>query len=95
MSVLSFEGFAAFEVPTAHAPIMARVSSCAPPTATAARVPAFTEMNAHLCMIIGYNSRTKEIATSDSWGKEFAERWLTLEEAAALSQPGEFWEVKW
>ncbi|MFA6561976.1 MAG: hypothetical protein WCV00_08745, partial [Verrucomicrobiia bacterium] len=29
MSLLSFEGFAAFEVPTAHALIMAQVSSCA------------------------------------------------------------------
>ncbi|MCX7065709.1 MAG: hypothetical protein NT024_14355 [Proteobacteria bacterium] len=29
VSLLSFERFAAFEVPTAHALIMARVSSCA------------------------------------------------------------------
>jgi hypothetical protein len=37
-------------------------------------------------MIIGYNRETGEIAISDSWGPEFAERWLTLEEAEAISQ---------
>ncbi|MBI5396259.1 MAG: C39 family peptidase [Verrucomicrobia bacterium] len=65
------------------------------PKRKAAKQISVSPMNAHLCMIIGYNGRTKEVATSDSWGKEFEERWLTLEEAAALSQPGEFWEVKW
>jgi hypothetical protein len=40
----------------------------------------------HVCMIIGYNRETGEIAISDSWGPEFAERWLTLEEAEAISQ---------
>ncbi|MDW8344979.1 MAG: C39 family peptidase [Verrucomicrobiae bacterium] len=36
---------------------------------------------AHQCLIIGYNVNTRELATSDSWGPDFAERWLTLEEA--------------
>ena len=27
-----------------------------------------------------------ELATSDSWGPEFIERWITVEEARALSQ---------
>jgi hypothetical protein len=53
-----------------------------------------SSMSTRLCIIIGYNSRTKEIATSDSCGKEFEERWLTLEEATAPSQPGEFWKVE-
>lgn len=41
---------------------------------------------AHLCMIIGYNKDTHEIAVSDSWGPAFAERWMTEEEANAVSR---------
>lgn len=40
----------------------------------------------HVCMIIGYNADTGEIAISDSWGPQFAERWVVLEEAQAISQ---------
>lgn len=40
----------------------------------------------HMCMIIGYNDKTGEIAVSDSWGPRFAERWMTEEEANAVSQ---------
>ncbi len=40
----------------------------------------------HVCMIIGYNKQTGEIAVSDSWGPEYAERWVTPEEAKAVSQ---------
>ncbi len=40
-------------------------------------------------MIIGYNRATGEVAISDSWGPAFAERWLTFEEAEAVSH-GEF-----
>lgn len=43
----------------------------------------------HMCMIIGYNPQTEEIAISDSWGPEFAERWITIDEANAISQ-GQF-----
>jgi hypothetical protein len=39
----------------------------------------------HMCMIIGYNPLTEEIAFSDSWGPEYAERWMTLDEARAIS----------
>ena len=39
----------------------------------------------HVCMIIGYNPVTGEIAISDSWGEAFAERWITVEEADAIS----------
>lgn len=42
--------------------------------------------DAHMCMIIGYNEKTGEIAVSDSWGPRFAERWMTEEEANAVSQ---------
>jgi len=41
---------------------------------------------AHLCMITGYNETTGELAISDSYGPGFEERWMTVEEAAAVSQ---------
>ena len=40
----------------------------------------------HICMIIGYNKQSGELAVSDSWGPAFAERWIMPEEAAAVSQ---------
>ncbi|MFQ3671282.1 MAG: hypothetical protein SNJ84_07470 [Verrucomicrobiia bacterium] len=39
----------------------------------------------HVCMIIGYNAGTGELATSDSWGPAYEERWMTVEEARAIS----------
>jgi hypothetical protein len=39
----------------------------------------------HVCMIIGYNKDTDELAVSDSWGPEYAERWITVEEAEMIS----------
>ncbi len=47
---------------------------------------------AHMCMIIGYNKDTGEIAVSDSWGDQFAERWILGTEAAQVSQ-GQFMVV--
>lgn len=32
----------------------------------------------HICMIIGYNEATGEIAVSDSWGARFERRWVPL-----------------
>jgi hypothetical protein len=52
------------------------------------------ENSGHLCMIIGYNEATGEIATSDSWGPEFAERWMTVEEAERVSL-GDLRVIKW
>jgi len=43
------------------------------------------DIHGHLCLIIGYNRQTNELAISDSWGREYAERWITLEEAKAVS----------
>ncbi|MFM8807488.1 MAG: C39 family peptidase, partial [Chthoniobacterales bacterium] len=40
----------------------------------------------HVCMIIGYTAKTGELAVSDSWGPQFAERWITAEEARVVSQ---------
>ncbi len=54
----------------------------------ASRVNADTLRNSidgsHICMIIGYNAATGELATSDSWGPGFEERWMTEAEAEAL-----------
>lgn len=36
------------------------------------------ETNHHVCMIIGYNERTDEIAVSDSWGPQFELRWVPV-----------------
>jgi hypothetical protein len=38
----------------------------------------------HVCLIIGYNRETREIAISDSWGPDYAERWMTEEEARSV-----------
>jgi hypothetical protein len=40
----------------------------------------------HVRLIIGYNRETGEIAISDSWGPNYAERWVTLEEAEVMSE---------
>jgi hypothetical protein len=53
-----------------------------------------TVMNGHMRMIIGCNAKTREVAITDSWGEEFKERWMTLEEAEAMSQD-KFWQVRW
>ncbi len=50
--------------------------------------------NGHMCMIVGYNEETDEIAVSDSWGPSYAERWITEEEANAISQ-GQFTVINW
>ncbi len=47
---------------------------------------------AHLCMIIGYNEHTGELAVSDSYGPGYEERWVTAEEAEAASQ-GRFYVI--
>ncbi len=40
----------------------------------------------HVCLITGYNKASRELCVSDSWGPEFKERWVTEEEAQAVSQ---------
>jgi len=34
--------------------------------------------NYHICMIMGYNEATQELAVSDSWGARFERRWVPL-----------------
>lgn len=36
------------------------------------------ESNHHICLIIGYNEATQEIAVSDSWGARFELRWVPI-----------------
>jgi hypothetical protein len=48
--------------------------------------PNVESSNGHTRMIIGYNAKTQEVAISDSWGKHAEERWMTIEEAMAMSQ---------
>ncbi|MEN8254202.1 MAG: C39 family peptidase [Verrucomicrobiota bacterium] len=48
----------------------------------------------HICLIIGYNEQTGEIATSDSYGPEFAERWVEFHEARRASR-GSMNVIKW
>lgn len=53
-----------------------------------------TNIDNHMCMIIGYNKTTKEIATSDSWGPGHEEKWYTIEEAQAVSHD-EYYVISW
>ncbi|HVJ46988.1 MAG TPA: hypothetical protein VM511_11415 [Luteolibacter sp.] len=46
--------------------------------------------NYHVCMIIGYNEKTNELAVSDSWGARFELRWVPVPVAAWASNGGFF-----
>lgn len=46
--------------------------------------------NYHICMIIGYNETTQELAVSDSWGKNYSMRWIHIDEAEAVSRGNGF-----
>jgi hypothetical protein len=40
----------------------------------------------HVCLIIGYNKETNEIAVSDSWGSQYEVRWTPATAAKKVSQ---------
>ena len=44
------------------------------------------EENGHMRLIIGYNKQTNEIAISDSWGEQMAERWVYSPTAQRITQ---------
>lgn len=46
--------------------------------------------NRHICMIIGYNEATQELAVSDSWGPRFELRWVPVAVANWASAGGIF-----
>ncbi len=48
------------------------------------------DANHHICLIIGYNEATQEIAVSDSWGARFERRWVPLAAADWASAGGIF-----
>ncbi|MGB6219617.1 C39 family peptidase [Haloferula sp.] len=48
------------------------------------------QANHHICMIVGYNEATGELAVSDSWGPSYERRWVPLGLANWVSQGGLF-----
>jgi len=48
------------------------------------------DSNHHICMIIGYNEKTNELAVSDSWGPNYELRWVHLDIAKAVTSAGGF-----
>lgn len=46
--------------------------------------------NYHICMIIGYNEETNELAVSDSWGARYELRWVHVDIAKAVTSAGGF-----
>jgi hypothetical protein len=55
-----------------------------------------TGSGGHICLIIGYNKQTGEIAISDSWGPRFAERWVkTADARQAMHAYGGMNVIKW
>lgn len=49
-----------------------------------------THSNYHICLIIGYNEETNEIAVSDSWGPRYELRWVHIDVAKAVTSRGGF-----
>ncbi|MDF1811664.1 MAG: C39 family peptidase [Verrucomicrobiales bacterium] len=46
--------------------------------------------NHHICMVIGYNETTREVAVSDSWGPNYELRWVHEDIARAVTSYGGF-----
>lgn len=46
--------------------------------------------NYHICLVIGYNEETNEVAVSDSWGPEYELRWVHADIAKAVTSLGGF-----
>lgn len=49
-----------------------------------------TRDNFHICMVIGYNEATNEVAVSDSWGPRYEMRWVHVDIAKAVTSRGGF-----
>jgi hypothetical protein len=55
-----------------------------------------TTPGSHICLIIGYNPQTAEVAISDSWGTKYAERWVAVEEMQQVSyEQGGLYVIRW
>ncbi len=48
------------------------------------------DTNLHICMIVGYNEKTRELAVSDSWGPSYELRWINIDIAKAVTTRGGF-----
>lgn len=48
------------------------------------------EDNHHVCLIVGYNEATNELAVSDSWGERYERRWVPVPVANWVSGRGLF-----
>ncbi len=48
------------------------------------------QSNFHICMVIGYNEKTREVAVSDSWGPKYEIRWVHEDLAKAVTSRGGF-----
>lgn len=44
----------------------------------------------HICMVIGYNEKTREVAVSDSWGPRYELRWVHEDIARSVTSRGGF-----
>jgi len=53
-----------------------------------------TSAGGHICLIVGYNKKTDEIAISDSWGARYTERWVPVEDMVDATN-GEMNVIKW
>lgn len=49
-----------------------------------------SQENYHICMVIGYNEETNEVAVSDSWGPRYELRWVHVDIAKAVTSRGGF-----
>jgi len=45
-----------------------------------------SSVGGRICLIIGYNAQSGEIAISDSWGPKYAERWIPLPDMQSVSR---------
>ena len=50
--------------------------------------------SAHVCLIIGYNMKTKELCVSNSWGDFAKEQWVRFKDAESVSQSGRVYLLK-
>ncbi len=50
--------------------------------------------NAHICLIIGYNAKTKEICVSNSWGESADKLWVRFDDALLVAQDPQVYLLK-
>ncbi|MBR6798137.1 MAG: C39 family peptidase [Opitutales bacterium] len=56
--------------------------------------PEEARKSAHVCLIIGYNMKTKELCVSNSWGDFAKEHWVRFRDAELVSQSNQIWLLK-